>query len=203
MTRIGVLALQGDVEEHIYALMKASKTSNLNVEVVEVKKPSQLDSIDGLVIPGGESTTIRYLASYIGLTPKLKAKIEEGIPTLATCAGLILLAKKARDAVLKEPEQSLLGVLNVEVLRNAFGRQKDSFETKLLVEGFGEVKAVFIRAPIVTEVWNPAKPISKLNHPKLGEVIVAVKQENIIGLAFHPELTTTAFHEWLINEAIK
>lgn len=195
--RIGVLALQGDVEEHAHALSRAASELGVSAEAVEVKAARDLAGLDGLVLPGGESTTMWRLLRRDLLDP-LRDFIASGAPVLATCAGLILLAKRTRGA---PSWQRGLEVLDVEVARNAFGRQRESFRVKLDVEDFGEVDAVFIRAPAVTSVWGSAKPLASLQHRDLGTVHVAVRQGAVLATAFHPELTTTAFHKRLLQEA--
>ncbi|MEZ0248506.1 MAG: pyridoxal 5'-phosphate synthase glutaminase subunit PdxT [Thermoproteus sp.] len=196
--KIGVLALQGDVEEHAQAALKAAGELGISAQVVEVKAPRDLSAVDALILTGGESTTISLLASRAGLKEAVRDAINSGAPTLATCAGMIYLARRIRGGT---PRQTSLEVLDVEVLRNAFGRQRESFEAKLAVEGFGEVEAVFIRAPAATSVWGSARSIASLTHKSLGEISVAVRQNNVLATAFHPELSTTAFHKWLITEA--
>ncbi|MEL9990274.1 MAG: pyridoxal 5'-phosphate synthase glutaminase subunit PdxT [Thermoproteus sp.] len=196
--KIGILALQGDVEEHAQAALKAAEELGVSAQVAEVKAPRDLSALDALILTGGESTTISLLTSRAGLKEAVRDVINSGVPTLATCAGMIYLAKRIRGGT---PRQTSLEVLDVEVLRNAFGRQRESFEVKLTVDGFGEVDAIFIRAPAVTSVWGSARSIASLTHKSLGEVSVAVRQNNVLATAFHPELSTTAFHKWLIVEA--
>jgi len=139
--KIGVLALQGDFLEHAQLLRE------LGVEPVYVKKQEHLNEINALIIPGGESTTIGNLIVYRGLAQAITRFAEEGNPILGTCAGAILLAKKVVDRVVGETNQFTLGLMNISMTRNAFGRQNDSFETNVWIEGIGEVKAAFIRAP--------------------------------------------------------
>jgi 5'-phosphate synthase pdxT subunit len=174
MTSVGVLALQGDVREHLHAL------ESLGAGAVPVKKPEDLDRIDGLIIPGGESTTIGKMAVRFGLLDPLKSAIEDGLPVYGTCAGLILLAVAVTDG-----DQALLGVLDVVVRRNAFGRQNDSFESDLQVRGLDTpFHAVFIRAPWVEKVGSEVEVLATVDeHP------VMVRQGNILGSSFHPELT--------------
>ncbi len=182
---IGVLALQGDVREHRRAL------GELGVESIGVKKADALDEIDGLIIPGGESTTIGRLATLYGLIDPLRKRIADGLPTFGTCAGLILLARAVTEGT-----QPLLGLLNVEVRRNAFGNQNDSFEADLEVSGLDDpFRAVFIRAPWVEEVGSDVEVLSSwADHP------VMVRQGNIMASAFHPELTDdTRVHAMLVD----
>jgi len=196
--KIGILALQGDVEEHRYALEKAAAELGAAAEVVEVKKAQDLGEVSALLLTGGESTTIGKLAKAKGLEDGVK---KAALPILATCAGLIYLAKEAVDKRVGKTKQSLLGLLDVSVVRNAFGRQRESFQTELEVKGFGKVNAVFIRAPAVVKIGPSVEPLASLRHADYGEVYVAVRQGSILATAFHPELTTTAFHKWLIREA--
>lgn len=173
--RIGVLALQGDVREHAETLASAGH------EVVLVRLPGDLDGLDGLVIPGGESTTIGKLADRFGLVEPLRAAIGAGLPTLGTCAGMIFLASGTTEA----REQVQLGVLDVIVRRNAFGRQVDSFEADIEVAGIAEpFHAVFIRAPWIEKVGDGVEVLAEVDgHP------VVVRQGNVLATSFHPELT--------------
>lgn len=174
MTRIGVLALQGDVREHLRIL------DSLGVESQAVKRPEQLEQLDGLVIPGGESTTIGKLAVRFGLLDSLKSAIGEGLAVYGTCAGMILLSCAVTDG-----DQPLVGVLDVVVKRNAFGRQNESFEAALDVVGLNEpFHAVFIRAPWLEKVGHEVEVLSEVDdHP------VMVRQDRILATSFHPELT--------------
>lgn len=173
--KIGVLALQGAFLEHIKMLQQ------LGIETVEVRLPEQLDGIDGLIIPGGESTTIGKLAIDYGLIDPLRAFVKTN-PTWGTCAGMIFLAKN-----IGIEEQPILGAMDIQVNRNAFGRQIDSFETNIHIDGLaGEpFHAVFIRAPIVTTVDDTVTVLSKLE----DGTIVAVQQDHLLATSFHPELT--------------
>lgn len=174
MRRVGVLALQGDVREHFRVL------TALEVEPVRLNRPEQIDDIDGLIIPGGESTTIGKLATRFGLIEPMREAIRDGLPAYGTCAGLILLS-----AGLTEGEQPLLGVLDVTVQRNAFGRQNESFESPLEISGFDEpFPGVFIRAPWVAKVGNDVEVLANVDgHP------VMVQEGNVMATSFHPELT--------------
>jgi pyridoxal 5'-phosphate synthase pdxT subunit len=174
MTTVGVLALQGDVREHLHTL------ESLGVAAAPIKTPDQLGAVDGLVIPGGESTTIGKMAVRFGLLEPLRRSIDAGLPTYGTCAGLIFLAGAVTDG-----DQPLLGVLDVVVRRNAFGRQNESFESDLEVEGLNEpFHAVFIRAPWVEKVGAEVEILAGIDeHP------VMVRQGNILATSFHPELT--------------
>lgn len=187
MTRIGVLALQGDFFEHIKILR------SLDVDALEIRLPAQLDSIDGLIIPGGESTTIVQLIDIYKFREKLIKTITEGLPTWGTCAGLIVLAKKLMD---HRPDP--LKLMDITVQRNAFGRQVDSFESNIDITGVEgpPFNCIFIRAPIVTQVGKNTEILAKVNNNRA----VAVKEKNILGTSFHPELTKdTRVHELFLN----
>ena len=180
--KIGVLALQGDVREHIQSL------SDCGVDALAVKTKQEIESISALVIPGGESTTISKLARSFDLFDVIKVRIRNGMPTYGSCAGMILLANKVEDAI---DGQESFGGINMVVRRNAFGRQVDSFETDLKFKGITEpkVRAVFIRAPWVESVGSEVEVLAEItdsfgvNHP------VAVRQANLLATSFHPELT--------------
>jgi 5'-phosphate synthase pdxT subunit len=178
--RVGVLALQGDFREHVRVLTR------LGVEAGEVRTVEELDVIDALVIPGGESTTIGRLARIYGLIEPLRARIDDGLPTLGTCAGMIFLA-----ASVTEGDQPQLGVLDVVVERNAFGRQVDSFEADLPVVGFEDpVHAVFIRAPWIQKTGSDVEILTSVVDPRDGSVKpVFVRQDHVLATSFHPELT--------------
>jgi pyridoxal 5'-phosphate synthase pdxT subunit len=185
MTTVGVLALQGDVREHLGIL------DSLGVASTQVKKPDQLASVDALVIPGGESTTIGKMAVRFGLLDPLRSAIEEGLPVYGTCAGMILMAGSITDG-----DQPLLGVLDVVVRRNAFGRQNDSFEEDLTVDGLSSpFHAVFIRAPWVEKVGSEVEVLASV-----GEHPVMVRQERLLATSFHPELTGDGrIHQMLLE----
>lgn len=180
--KIGVLALQGDVREHIQSL------SDCGVDALAVKTKQEIEGISALVIPGGESTTISKLARSFDLFDVIKDRIRNGMPTYGSCAGMILLANKVEDAI---DGQESFGGINMVVRRNAFGRQVDSFETDLKFKGITEpkVRAVFIRAPWVESVGSEVEVLAEItdsfgvNHP------VAVRQANLLATSFHPELT--------------
>ncbi len=174
MTRVGVLALQGDVREHIRIL------ESLGVAAMEVKKPELLESMEALVIPGGESTTIGKLAVRFRLLEPLREAIGDGLAVYGTCAGMILLA-----GAVTEGDQPLIGALDVVVERNAFGRQNESFEADLDIDGLDDpFHAVFIRAPWIDKVGSDVEILSEIDeHP------VMVRQGKILATSFHPELT--------------
>jgi 5'-phosphate synthase pdxT subunit len=190
MTRIGVLALQGAFREHIEALAK------LGADTVEVRLPEQLEGLDGLIIPGGESTTIGKLAVKYGLQEAIRRYAEAGKPVYGTCAGMILLSRDVgRD-------QPLLGVMDVKVERNAFGRQLDSFETDLDIPALGDqaFPAVFIRAPKIESVGEGVQVLASLP----DGTPVAARQGNMIVTAFHPELTADLrFHKYFLDQVAR
>jgi 5'-phosphate synthase pdxT subunit len=197
---IGVLALQGAIEEHMAMTKLAFKEMGVDGYVRLVKTVEDVNAIHGLIIPGGESTVIGRLSSLNQTLQVIKKRIYDGMPVLGTCAGLVLLAKKVYDRVLGETSQPTLNVMDAVVERNAFGRQRESFEAELEIPTIGEkkFKGVFIRAPAVREAGPQVKVLSRL-----GNVIVAVQQGNMIGTAFHPELTEdTRIHQLLINMVI-
>jgi 5'-phosphate synthase pdxT subunit len=194
---IGVLSIQGDVEENLMATRMALEELGLEGIVNEVKTPEQISDLDGLVIPGGESTVIGTLALVNGSLKKIKEKISNGMPVFGICAGMILLSKKAKDRVVGEMDQPLLDYLDIKIERNSFGRQKDSFESEISLNKIGIEKfhGVFIRAPSILETGKGVEVLSKLN-----EKIIAVKQGNVIGTSFHPELTgDLSLHKYFIN----
>jgi 5'-phosphate synthase pdxT subunit len=185
--RIGVLALQGAFREHRRVLEALGATA------VEVRRPGDLEGLDGLIIPGGESTTIRMLMEDYGLTPVLRDRIAAGLPVLGTCAGMIVLARRV-DGV---PVPGL-DALDVDVRRNAFGRQVDSFEADLDVPAVGDrpFHAVFIRAPLVDSVGPEVNVLARLEDQR----VVGVQQGHVMGVAFHPELTDDArLHRYFLQ----
>jgi 5'-phosphate synthase pdxT subunit len=186
---VGVLGIQGDIEENETVAQEALNHSNIKGDVKFVRYAEEIEKIDGLILPGGESTVISTLATIQGgILHTIKRRIAEGMPALGTCAGMIMLAKRAYDRVVGETRQQLLSNLDIVVERNAFGRQDDSFEAKLSIPILGKnnkfFKGVFIRAPIVIEVGAAVDIIAKFNNR-----IVGVRQGNIIGTSFHPELS--------------
>ncbi|HXV39238.1 MAG TPA: pyridoxal 5'-phosphate synthase glutaminase subunit PdxT [Nitrosopumilaceae archaeon] len=194
---IGVLAVQGDVAENITATKMAMEELGIDGIVNEIKYPEQISELDGMIIPGGESTVIGQLSLVNGSLKKIKEKIASGMPVLGICAGMILLSKKIKDRVVGDMEQPLLDLLDVKIERNTFGRQRDSFESEISMEKIGIPKfhGVFIRAPSIVETGKNVDVISKFN-----EKIVAVKQGNIIGTSFHPELTDDlSLHKYFVN----
>ena len=183
---IGILALQGDVAENLMSTMEAMNELGIDGSVSQVKTPDQISALDGLIIPGGESTMMGQLSITNGAMNSLKEKIESGMPVFGICAGMILLAKNSKDRVLGATEQPLLDALDVEIERNSFGRQKDSFEAEISLEPIDipSFQGVFIRAPAVLRTGSGVETLGKFN-----EKIIAVKQGNILATSFHPELT--------------
>ena len=177
--RIGVLALQGDVREHLAAL------SDSGASACSVRRRSELDSVDGLVIPGGESTTMSHLLRELELLEPLRSRLADGMPAYGACAGMILLASEIRDAGTAGREAVPLSAIDITVRRNAFGRQVDSFEGDVAFDGFDEpVHGVFIRAPWVERVGDGVQVLARAaEHP------VAVRQGVMLATAFHPEVT--------------
>ncbi|MDP3780504.1 MAG: pyridoxal 5'-phosphate synthase glutaminase subunit PdxT [Nitrosopumilaceae archaeon] len=194
---IGVFAVQGDVEENLASTRAALDELGIKGTVSTVKTPDQIAKLDGIILPGGESTTIGQLSLVNGSLKKIKEKIEAGMPVMGICAGLILLAKEVKDHTVGKTEQPLLDLLDVKVERNSFGRQRNSFEADISMESIKipKFKGVFIRAPSILEVGKNVEVISKLN-----EKTIAVKQKNILATVFHPELThDVSMHKYFIN----
>jgi 5'-phosphate synthase pdxT subunit len=194
-TRIGVLALQGDFREHIQAMER------LGAEARAVRLPRDLDGLDGLIIPGGESTVMGKLMVAYNLDQPLREAIAAGLPTWGTCAGLILLARETDNALAGQP---LLAAMDIRVCRNAFGAQRESFEVDLAAPALGEgpVHAVFIRAPIVESVGAEVEVLARVESGLFGATgdIVAVRQGSLLGTAFHPEVTDDLrFHSYFLS----
>jgi pyridoxal 5'-phosphate synthase pdxT subunit len=189
--RIGVLAVQGDVREHISAL------SSLGEQVVGVRRPSELDDVDALIIPGGESTTMDKLVRAFDLQEPLRKRIAGGMPVYGSCAGMIMLADRIADA---RPDQETLGGLDITVRRNAFGRQVDSFEEDLHIPAIATVtttpqghpstfKAIFIRAPWVEEMGESVQVLARVETGPATGRVVAIRAGNLLATSFHPEVT--------------
>ncbi|MQL55160.1 pyridoxal 5'-phosphate synthase glutaminase subunit PdxT [Acidianus ambivalens] len=194
--KIGVLAYQGSFEEHALQTKRALDKLKIDGEVIAVKRVSDLD-VDGIIIPGGESTTIGIVAQRMGLLEPLKEKIMEGLPVLGTCAGAIMLAKDVSDAKVGKKSQPLIGVMDISVIRNYYGRQRESFEANVDLRsiGGGIEKVVFIRAPAIVKVFGNAKSLSQFK-----DVHVMVQENNLLATTFHPELSgTTIVHEYFIS----
>ena len=200
--KIGVSGIQGDIEENILSVSEALKNLNLQGTVESVRYSESIAELDGLILPGGESTVIGNLLSIQGnIFQTIKKKITEGMPVLGTCAGLIMLSKRTYDKVVGETKQKLFGVLDVVIERNAFGRQHESFEVDLDIPILGKelFRGIFIRSPIINNVGESVNILTKLD-----DKIVAVKQNNIIGTSFHPELSTDRrLHELFIKDSVE
>ena len=190
--KVGVLALQGDVREHMASLLACG------VETVAVRRAIEIESIDALVLPGGESTTIAQLAEVFGIFELIKNKIENGLPVYGSCAGMILLADQILDA---KAGQKSFGGLDITVRRNAFGRQVDSFESDIAFNDGSEelIRAVFIRAPWVEKVSNSVQVLASIDgHP------VAVRSETALATSFHPEITGDhRIHRYFIQQVAR
>jgi len=185
-SNVGILALQGDVTENFMATMAALHDAGMDATVSQVKTPDQISKLDGLIIPGGESTMMGQLSMVNGAMNALKELIDGGTPVFGICAGMILLSKNSKDRVMGSTEQPLLDMLDVEIERNSFGRQKDSFQAEISLDpiGISSFQGVFIRAPAILTSGSDVTVLSKFN-----EKIIAVKQGNILATSFHPELT--------------
>ena len=184
---IGLLALQGAFIEH------ASVLKQLGVESKQIRKPAELKGLDGLIIPGGESTTMLNLANNYELIEPLRKMGLDGFPMMGTCAGMILLAETVTNSDIQT-----LGLMDIKVMRNAFGRQPDSFETDLAIKALGEkpFHSVFIRAPLIEEANDNVEILAKLD----SGTIVAVRQNNLLGMSFHPELADdNRMHEYFLK----
>jgi 5'-phosphate synthase pdxT subunit len=180
---IGVLSLQGAVSEHLAAMNRVFKEEKQTGQAVLVRQPRDIDACDALIIPGGESTTISRILVSSGMHNAIRERMEqENIVIMGTCAGCVILAKELIDS---NADVQLLQAMDMQVERNAFGRQKDSFERSIAIKGFTTpYNAVFIRAPIITKIWGACKELATV-----GEEIVMARQDNYLALSFHPELT--------------
>jgi pyridoxal 5'-phosphate synthase pdxT subunit len=187
---VGVLALQGDVREHLRALAECGVASR------PVRRPEELAEVDALVIPGGESTTMSKLAVDFGMLEPVRARIKTGMPAYGSCAGMIMLADEVLDG---RPDQQTFGGIEMTVRRNAFGRQVDSFEAMTGIDGVGELRTVFIRAPWVERVAEGVRVLGR----SAGR-IVAVRQGSLLATAFHPELTgDIRMHRYFVDDVVR
>jgi len=199
--RVAVVGVQGDVEEHVVAAKLAMEKLGMEGEVVATRKPGVVEKSDAVIIPGGESTTISKLifreVNGKTIAEEILTLAEEGKPIMGTCAGLILLSKHGDEQV-EKTKTKLLGLLDVKIRRNAFGRQRESFQVPLEFKGVGVVEAIFIRAPAIVEVGGGVEILAKFE-----DYVVAARQDNVLGLAFHPELNVefgdTRVHEYFLN----
>lgn len=191
------MAIQGDVQENILSTKKALDDLGIDGTVTDVKTAEDVKKLDGIIIPGGESTTIGQLSLVNSSLRVIKEKIEGGMPVFGICAGMILLAKTANDRVVGKTNQPLLELLEIKIERNSFGRQRESFEAEVAMESINipQFRGVFIRAPSISEVSSDVEVLAKFN-----EKIVAIKKGNIIGTSFHPELTSdVSLHKYFVN----
>jgi 5'-phosphate synthase pdxT subunit len=191
------LAIQGDVQENILSTQKAFEDLGIDGTVTDVKTADDVKNLDGLIIPGGESTTIGQLSLVNSSLRVIKEKIERGMPVFGICAGMILLSKTADDRVVGKTNQPLLDLLAVKLERNSFGRQRESFEAEITMDSINipRFRGIFIRAPSISEIDSDVEVLSKFN-----EKIVAIKKGNIIATSFHPELTKdVSLHKYFIN----
>ena len=194
--KIGVLNIQGAVSEHFSMINKTFKELEIKGKIILVKNKEDVKQIDGLILPGGESTTISRLILKTGIHDMILKRVEnKDLPIMGTCAGSILLAKKVKNQQKKNIKT--LEIMDMEIERNAFGRQKESFEADIQIKGLdAPFHAVFIRAPIIRKTWGSCKPLSNLNK----ETIIAAQQDNLIALTFHPELTEdTRIHKYFLK----
>jgi 5'-phosphate synthase pdxT subunit len=194
--RIGVIAIQGNVSEHVEALERAISERGQQAEVITIKHKGLVPTCNALVLPGGESTTLGRLLLREGIADEIRAMHAAGMPIMGTCAGLILLAKEGDEQV-RKTHQHLLGLMDTRVNRNAFGRQRESFETELELTFLeAPYNAVFIRAPAITHAGKDVKVLGTIDN-----MIVAAEQGNLFALAFHPELTLDSrVHQYFLNK---
>ena len=194
---IGVLSIQGDVQENLLSTKDAIDELGIDGKVIDVRKPEEIYQLDGLIIPGGESTTIGHLSLVNGSLKAIKEKIQGGMPILGICAGMVMLSNTVNDHVIGKTDQPLLDIFDITLERNSFGRQKESFESDVSLDSINIPKfnGVFIRAPSVSDVGPDVEILSKFN-----DRIVAIKKGNVIGTSFHPELTEDlAIHKYFVN----
>ncbi|AGF97800.1 Pyridoxine biosynthesis glutamine amidotransferase, glutaminase subunit [Methanosarcina mazei Tuc01] len=196
LMKIGVIAIQGAVSEHVDALRRALKERGVEAEVVEIKHKGIVPECSGIVIPGGESTTLCRLLAREGIAEEIKEAAAKGVPILGTCAGLIVIAKEG-DRQVEKTGQELLGIMDTRVNRNAFGRQRDSFEAELELSILDSpFTGVFIRAPGIVSCGPGVKVLSRLEG-----MIIAAEQGNLLALAFHPELTDDLrIHQYFLDK---
>ncbi|MCK5158119.1 MAG: pyridoxal 5'-phosphate synthase glutaminase subunit PdxT [Candidatus Heimdallarchaeota archaeon] len=199
--QIGVLAVQGDVLEHVNMMNEILHKKGIKSNTILVRKPEQIEQLDGLIIPGGESTVMSRLVSEMRFDNKLvdtiREKVKNGMAILGTCAGTIMLSKTSKDYVVKDFSQVLLELMDIDVIRNKYGRQQVSFELPITIEGFGKqpFPGVFIRAPVITSVGKNVEILARNS-----EEIFAAKQGKLLAATFHPELTDDMrFHEYFLD----
>ncbi len=196
--RLGVLGIQGAVLEHERSLRKSLKELGMKGDVKRVRYEEEIEGLDGLVIPGGESSTISRILGQKKIREKIISRAEEGMHIMGTCAGAILLAKEGGTAV-DGSDTQLLELMDIEVERNAFGRQRRSFESYVDTNIAKRFPGVFIRAPMIVNCWGKCTPLGRLE-----EVIIAAEQDNLLALVFHPELTSDLrIHTYFVQNIIK
>ncbi|MEA1944259.1 MAG: pyridoxal 5'-phosphate synthase glutaminase subunit PdxT [Euryarchaeota archaeon] len=193
--KIGVIAIQGNVAEHVHALERTFAELGEHGEIIRIKQSGLVPDCDAIVLPGGESTTLARLIWREGIATEIQSAVRSGVPVLGTCAGLVLLAKDGDDQITRT-KQHLLGLMDIEVKRNAFGRQYDSFETSIDIPVIGDAfPAVFIRAPAIVRYGEDVSALARF-----GEYVVAAQQDNMLALAFHPEMVPdTRLHHYFMN----
>lgn len=198
---IGVLAVQGDVLEHVLMMDEVLKMKNIDTKTILVKRPEQLDEIDGLIIPGGESTIMSRLITEMRfgdkLIQKIRTRVKDGMGIFGTCAGTIMMAKTSSDQVVKEFKQALLELMDITVIRNRYGRQQESFEKELIFPALGKqaFPGVFIRAPVITASKGDTEVLCGSS-----KEIYAARQGKLLAVTFHPELTgDTRIHEYFLH----
>ena len=196
--KVGVIAIQGAVSEHVDALRRAFAERGVDAEVVSIKHKGIVPDCDGIVIPGGESTTLCRLLSREGIAEEVREAAVKGVPIMGTCAGLIVLAKEGDEQVAKT-SQELLGIMDAKVNRNAFGRQRESFEAELKVEILDSpFTGIFIRAPAIVSCGPDVRILSRLE-----DLIIMAEQGNVLALAFHPELTgDLRIHQYFLDKVL-
>lgn len=192
--RVSVVGYQGDVEEHVGTLKRALFKLGLECEVLATRDPHVVAQSDGVVLPGGESTTISRLIFSHNISPEIIKLARKGYPVMGTCAGMILLSKYGDEQV-KKTDTRLLGLMDVKVKRNAFGRQRESFQVDLDIKGIGDVDAVFIRGPAIVEANSNVDVLAQFS-----DYVVAAQQGNLLSFAFHPELTAELTGDTRVQE---
>ncbi|MDX1534204.1 MAG: pyridoxal 5'-phosphate synthase glutaminase subunit PdxT [Thermoplasmata archaeon] len=192
--KVGVTAVQGDVSEHLDAVQAALRDLGVSGHAVPIRRPESLEEMDALIVPGGESTTISKLLHEFDLADRIVQRAKEGMPLMGTCAGCILLAKEG-DVQVASTDTRLLGLMDMAVDRNAYGGQRESFEAALDLESIGPMRGVFIRAPAIRRVWGGCRPLGRLD-----EAIVMARQDHLVALTFHPELSpSTGVHRYFLE----
>ena len=192
--RIAIIAVQGDVSEHVEVCRRAMDEMGIEGEVVEAIHSEEVSKSDGIILPGGESTTISKLIYKSGIDREIKKAAMDGKPIMGTCAGSILMAKHG-DEQIEKTKTKLLRLMDIWVRRNAFGRQRESFQTILKLKDIGEFNAVFIRAPAIIKAGENVEILAKLD-----DFIVAARQDNLLALSFHPELADdTRVHKYFLE----